>query len=84
VKLAEYKIKCKKGARNCTIALAFLKRADKKLDDKLFIDLENQYTREHDISSDNFLQIHCWQVFLQSITRLMGARKHRFYQTFVI
>ena len=47
-KVANYRAKCKKTARNRTLALAFLKGADRRLYGNLWIELENQFTRQHD------------------------------------
>lgn len=44
----EYTKKLTRAARNRTLALAFLKGADRKLYGMLWIELENQYTRQHD------------------------------------
>jgi hypothetical protein len=46
--LEEYTRKLHRAARNRTLALAFLKGADRKLYGTLWIELENQYTRQHD------------------------------------
>jgi len=48
VKVAVYRDKCKKAARNRTLALAFLKGADRRLYGNLWVELENQFTRQHD------------------------------------
>lgn len=48
VKVAKYRDKCKKAVRNRTLALTFLKGADMRLYGNLWVELENQFTRQHD------------------------------------
>jgi hypothetical protein len=46
--LEDYTRKLHRAARDRTLALAFLKGADRKLYGTLWIELENQFTRQHD------------------------------------